>query len=193
MKLRNKYLYILISLLLITSCKDPEPVYPKPLSGMKLSLPEKNYNKIVDGCTYSFKTPSYTNIDSAQGKCNLNINYTPLNATLFMTYIPIDTNLINHIEYSRKLVYEHAMKADEIREGRISNPKHNVYGLAYKLIGNSASSYQFYLTDSTTHFLRGALYFNVSPNYDSLKPFITYLMTDFDTLFQSLKWHNIDK
>jgi hypothetical protein len=36
--------------------------------------------------------------------------------------------------------------------------------------GNAASSTQFYVTDSTTHFLRGVLYFYSAPNADSLKP-----------------------
>ncbi len=187
--MRNKFLLCFILLFALVSCQEVDPVYPKPISGIKLSFPSKSFSNIVNGCAYSFNTPDYISVDTAKGQCNINLNFEPFNATLFLTYIPIDTSLMYHIEYSRKLVYDHSIKADAIQEKTILNPSNNVYGLAYRLIGNSASSYQFYLTDSSHHFLRGALYFNVKPNYDSLKPTIEYLLQDFDTIFNSLEWH----
>jgi gliding motility-associated lipoprotein GldD len=91
------------------------------------------------------------------------------------------------------MVYDHSIKADAIEEKMILNSNHNVYGTAYKLIGNSASNYQFYVTDSLQHFLRGALYFNCAPNYDSLKPSIEFLLPDLDTLINTLKWAELNK
>ncbi|PZE16540.1 gliding motility lipoprotein GldD [Putridiphycobacter roseus] len=178
--------------IIFIGCDTEDITYPKPLSGMKISFQEKDFSNQIQGCNFEFLSPTYAVIDSATQGCNLNINYIPFDATLFLTYIPVDTGgLMNHLEYSRKLVYEHSIQADGIEEKTIVNPAHHVYGTAYKLIGNSASNYQFYLTDSLNHFLRGALYFNAKPNYDSLKPSIDYLMVDFDTLFNSLEWSTI--
>ena len=159
---------------------------------MKLTFQKKDFTQTIEGCNFKFTSPSYAAEDSTKTGCNMNIDYQPFGATLFLTYIPIDTGgLMSHMEYARKLVYEHSIQADGIEEKTIINTRHQVYGTAYKLIGNAASNYQFYLTDSANHFLRGALYFNAKPNYDSLKPSIDYLMVDFDTLFNSLQWNTI--
>lgn len=184
---------LVLALATFCSCTEADPVYPKPLSAMKITFPTKAFTKKVERCDYSFFTAGYTQIDTSIGMCNLNLNYEGINATLFLTYIPIDTSLKYHIENARKLVYDHSIKADAIEEKLIFHAENNVYGTAYKLIGNSASNYQFYVTDSTNHFLRGALYFNSAPNYDSLKPFIEFLMPDFDSLVSTLSWVNTRK
>ena len=44
----------------------------------------------------------------------------------------------------------------------------------YDLKGNTASSLQFFVTDSTRNFLRGSLYFNAEPNKDSLAPVMDF-------------------
>ena len=186
-----KQLYFLIfTSFIVFSCTESDPVYPKPLSALKMSFPEKEYTQTASKCHYSFLTTTYTEIDSTKGMCNMNLNYKGFNATLFLTYIPIDSSLKYHIENSRKLVYDHSIKADAIEEKTILNPDNRVFGTAYKLIGNSATNYQFYVTDSTHHFMRGALYFNCKPNYDSLKPNIAFLLPDLDTLVNTLTWEN---
>ena len=181
-------LVFIIGVISLVSCTSEDQVYPKPLSGMKMNFPDKKYDLTVNGCHFSFTSPTYSKIDTSKGNCNLNINYHPFNASLYLTYLKIDTGLINQIEYSRTLVYEHSIQADAIEEKTIINHKNRVFGTAYKLTGNSASNYQFYLTDSLNHFIRGALYINSKPNYDSLKPIIDYLITDFDQIFNSLTW-----
>ena len=191
MKIKQIFIAAL-SVFLLWACNDPDQVYPKPLSGMKISFPAKNFIKKVKKCNYAFRSAQYTEVDSSNGMCNLNLNYLGFNATLFLTYIPIDTSIEYHIENARKLVYDHSIKADAIEEKMIMNPANTVFGTAYKLVGNSASNYQFYVTDSSRHFLRGALYFNCKPNYDSLKPFIEYLLPDFDTLVNTLNWSDLN-
>ncbi|MFK8045297.1 MAG: gliding motility lipoprotein GldD [Crocinitomicaceae bacterium] len=184
----SKLILILGAIIGFIGCTDEDAVYPKPISSMKISFPKKVFSKTVSRCDFSFKVADYTEVDSSKGLCNIDLNYKGLNATLFLTYIPIDTGLMYHIENARKLVYEHSIKADGIDEKLIINPMKNVYGTAYRLIGNTASNYQFYVTDSNHHFLRGALYFNSKPNYDSLKPSISFLIPDFDTLVNTIEW-----
>jgi gliding motility-associated lipoprotein GldD len=104
--------------------------------------------------------------------------------------MPIDSNLMMNIEYSRKLVYEHSIKADAIEEVPVLNPKNSTYGLKYNIKGDAASPFQFYVTDSTHHFLRGALYFNVKPNYDSIRSSLDYVLEDIDQLLKTITWKN---
>ncbi|MDP4963484.1 MAG: gliding motility lipoprotein GldD, partial [Salibacteraceae bacterium] len=81
-------------------------------------------------------------------------------------------------------------KATKIDEVLIENDAERVYGIVYDFKGETASDLQFFLTDSTNHFLRGSLYFNVYPNKDSLAPVIDYVKTDINHMLESFKWLN---
>ena len=94
------------------------------------------------------------------------------------------------MEDSRKLAFKHTVKATGIDEGTIKIPRNNVYGIFYSIEGNTASSSQFILTDSTKNFLRGALYFNEKPQEDSIQPIVNFIKTDIDRMIKTLKWHN---
>jgi gliding motility-associated lipoprotein GldD len=58
----------------------------------------------------------------------------------------------------------------------------------YEVQGNAASQAQFYVTDSTDHFVTGSLYFLARPNYDSIYPAAIYLQQDIRKIMESLKW-----
>ena len=194
--MKNNVIILSLMVLFFYACSS-EPnyeFYPKPLSGQKIVFPKREYKHYHPAnyrdCNYSFDIPYYSAMDTSKGNCNADLVLPPFNATLFLTYINIDTNLMYNIEYSRKLAYDHSIKADAIEEAVVKIPENKVYGMQYKIVGNAASQYQFYVTDSVDNFLRGALYFNVKPNYDSLKPSLDYIMTDFEHLIQSIKWNN---
>ena len=65
-----------------------------------------------------------------------------------------------------------------------------VSGVFFKVGGNAATAKQFFLTDTTKNFLRGALYFNVTPNADSLKPVQDFLQKDIDHMINTFRWKN---
>jgi len=192
MRVKQSYFIIILTIFIATGCSSNSDYefYPKPLSGQKIVLPKREYKMYQSNCNYSFDIPYYSAMDTSKGNCNADLVLPPFNATLFLTYIHIDTNLMQNIEYSRKLAYDHSIKADAIEEAIVKKPEQKVYGMQYKIVGNTASQYQFYVTDSVNHFLRGALYFNVKPNYDSLKPSLDYILTDFEHLIESLQWKN---
>ena len=186
---KSKWMLIIAAVFVIFSCgKDEVDFYPKPMGLMRLDFPDREYVDYSSECEYGFEIPSYFNVVDKPGSCNKDIVIERFNASLFLTYIPVDTNLNMNIEYSRKLVYDHSIKADDIQEAVVKNHDLNSYGVKYNIVGNAASPYQFYMTDSTNHFLRGALYFNVAPNYDSLKPSLEYIITDIDHLIESVNW-----
>jgi gliding motility-associated lipoprotein GldD len=64
----------------------------------------------------------------------------------------------------------------------------NVIAVLFEIKGNAATPYQFFATDSTTHFLRGSLYFNVYPNKDSLAPVVDFVKKDIFRLIETLEW-----
>ena len=190
--MKSNSLIIVILMLVLSSCGEEESYdyYPKPISGHRIVFPEKSYKKYSPECNYSFDIPSYShlNLDTINNTCNGNLVLNQFNATLHLTYLDLDTNLMYNIEYSRKLAYDHSIIADAIEEKVILNPNNKTYGMQYKIVGNSATNYQFYVTDSSDHFLRGALYFNSKPNYDSIKPTLNFIMEDFDHLIETIDW-----
>jgi gliding motility-associated lipoprotein GldD len=97
--------------------------------------------------------------------------------------------LSEYMEESRQLAYKHTIKADAINEQLFLNAENHVFGTVYRIEGNAASPMQFYLTDSTRHFLRGALYIREVPNIDSLKPVIDFLVPDMVRLIESTTWN----
>jgi gliding motility-associated lipoprotein GldD len=97
--------------------------------------------------------------------------------------------LSQYVNYANDKVDEHKLKASAIEDFRILEPSKKVYGTFFELQGNVASPFQFYLTDSTSRFVSGVIYFNSRPNYDSLKPSLDYLKKDLLQLVHSFRWN----
>ena len=116
------------------------------------------------------------------------IDYPLLKGTIFITYQPVRNNLDSLLRDAQKLPLEHTIKADAIEGDIYTNDLHKVYGMFYELEGDAASQAQFYITDSTTHFLTGAVYFNTQPNYDSIYPAADYIKQDMRYLMETLRW-----
>ena len=95
--------------------------------------------------------------------------------------------IAKYLDDAHKLTYKHTQKADHIDPLQIDND-FGVKGVMFDVGGNAASSLQFYLTDEKKHFLRGALYFNVSPNIDSMQPVVDFIREDLDHLVESFQW-----
>jgi gliding motility-associated lipoprotein GldD len=182
-------LVLMVSVFVLVSCGgEAGDYYPKPRGYMRLDFPERNYEVFSpDSCPYQFEIPEYFKV-ADKANCNKDIIMDRFNATLFLTYQAIDSNLLMNIEYSRKLAYDHSIKADAIEEIAMIDPRRRAYGLKYNLKGDAASPYQFYVTDSTKHFLRGALYFNVKPNYDSVRTSLEYITEDLDNILETVRW-----
>ena len=107
-----------------------------------------------------------------------------------MSYFPLNKNLFIHTEESRDLAYKHTVKANAISEQPFINHKNQIFGLVYDYEGTTATALQFYLTDSTNHFFRGALYFNTEIN-DSIIPINHFLKQDVVHLIESFSWKDI--
>jgi gliding motility-associated lipoprotein GldD len=84
---------------------------------------------------------------------------------------------------------KHIPKATAIDSKQFIDEKNHIYGLTYTISGTEAASpFQFYLTDSTRNFIRGALYFNTIPNNDSLAPVIDFLKQDIIHMIETFRW-----
>jgi gliding motility-associated lipoprotein GldD len=184
------YIVIIGFLVVLFSCQSA-PI-PKPRGYFRLKFPEKHYRLFDSIFPYKFYYPEYGKIvlDKQNGaeKYWINIEFPKYKAKIHISYKSVNGNINTLIEDIRTLAYKHTIKADAINEKLFSNPGKKVYGTLYDIKGNAASSYQFYVTDSVKHFLRGALYFSVHPNKDSLSPAVDFFGKDMTYLIESLEW-----
>lgn len=176
--------------LLNTACK--ESYTPKPMGYLRIDYPEKSYHLYDDQEFFQFEIPDYAvmEIDSGPrgGEGWLNVAVPRLNARIHLSYKPVDDQLNALITDCRELVYKHTVKAQGIEETPFIERDQKRFGMVYDLKGDVASAVQFFITDSTDHFLRGSLYFNSRPNRDSLNPVIDFMREDVIHLIETTRW-----
>lgn len=198
--MRNSLIIILITLILssiVISCENDNYI-PKPRGYFRIALPEKKYKTFDTIYPYTFEYPDYSevvsDIDPNAEPYWINIEFPSFKGTLHLSYKPVtsDSLLYRYFEDARTFVNKHIAKADDIEPIIIKNDQNQVYGLIYDITGSGvASTYQFCVTDSTKNYLRGALYFNIMPNNDSMSPVINFIKADIDHFIQTLKWKKI--
>jgi gliding motility-associated lipoprotein GldD len=186
--------YVLIACY-FTSCNDDDALFiPKPKGYMYQTFPEKKYAKYDTTCPYTFQYPKYSLVvydkSSQSEPCWLDIVFPQYKAVIYISYKNIKTNadLLRYIEENRTYTIKHQVKATSMKEQVVKNLQEKVYGMVYTVGGNTASSCQFYLTDSVRHFVRASLYFNVKPNEDSLKPSLDFIKADIDYFVKTFRW-----
>ena len=184
------YTFFVLVFFVFVSCNDS--VLPKPKGLLRLEYPLQNYKRIDLDCDFSFDKNLQAVLKRSYEKdiCGYVIDYPKLNASIYLTYRKVNGDLIKLLKDAQNLTQEHVVKADEIIPRSYENTKSNIYGMFYEVLGDAASQSQFYVTDSTKHFLLGSLYFKVKPNYDSIYPAAKYLQKDMQILMESIKWKN---
>lgn len=181
-------------MVVVTSCgdDDDEVFTPKPKAFFRIDFPEKKYVRYDSLCPFSFDYPEYALVekdpDAMAEPCWLNISYPAFKAKIHLSYKPVQNNLSKILEQSRDLAVKHQIKASGMNEQPVLRDSAKVFGLLYDIEGNAASNVQFYLTDSTHHFIRGSLYFNVAPNIDSLKIVVDFIKKDIHQFIKGFQW-----
>ncbi|PKP50002.1 MAG: gliding motility lipoprotein GldD [Bacteroidetes bacterium HGW-Bacteroidetes-11] len=184
-------LLIVASMATLIGCGDT--YMPKPRGYFRIDLPEKEYQVFDTTYPYTFEYPVYAIISPDNNAANepywINIDYPLFKGRIHISYKAVNNNLSKYTEDAHALVMKHIPKASAIEEIRIDNEMADVHGLIYDIKGSgTASVYQFFITDSTHHFVRGALYFHVLPNNDSLAPVIDFVKSDIQHMLESFRW-----
>lgn len=181
------FILSVVALFALSGCTNS---VPKPRGYFRIELMDKVYDTARIPEPIIFEYPSnVSGIVRHKGSDEFfDIVYPLYNARIYCSYKNIKGNFYAVSEDSRNFVYKHVIKADAISEQPFVNEEKGMYGMLYQIKGNAASQVQFLLTDSTRHFLRGALYFNNRPNKDSLAPVIDYITEDIVRLMESAEW-----
>jgi gliding motility-associated lipoprotein GldD len=164
---------------------------PKPPGYNRIDLPRHEYNRLEEGYPYQFDFSLQSQVEPDSFNLNetewINLNYKKLGAKVHLTYKKIDQNTefkaLSNDAFN--LTAKHQIKAYGIEEVVILTP--NGYSaVVAELTGEVPTQFQFFVTDSTTHFLRGALYFNTALKNDSLAPVIEYIKIDLAHLINTV-------
>ena len=182
--MKHSILILLSVFIGLSGCK--EEVLPKPKAMLRLNFPKATYEKLSTK-KYVFDKNTIAKVKE-QNKNGITIDYPTIKGSIYLSYKEVGKDLNRLLIDSQKLSYEHAGKADNIIEQPFINPEKRVYGMFYEVTGNAASQAQFYVTDSTSHFVTGSLYFYAKPNYDSIYPAANYLEKDIRRIMESMEW-----
>ena len=181
------------------NCGREEQFTPKPRGYPRVVYPEKEYRQFDENyCPFTFEYPAYAEIqqDTAffeskpANDCWFDVYMAQFDSRIHCSYYPVGAS--KSLERLKVDAFEmadwHNKRANYIEEIRIEAPERRVFGFAFEIEGPVASSYQFYLTDSLNHFLRGSLYFNTEARPDSLAPVIDFVREDIEHLITSFEW-----
>jgi gliding motility-associated lipoprotein GldD len=195
-RLPMAYCLLPIAFCLLLSCNTD--YVQKPRGYFKIELPQKKY-QVFDqpSYPYSFEYPVYGIVvkdslffdQKTENDYWINIDFPQFNGRVHLSYKEIGSNKFDSlVNDAFTMSYkQHTYKASAIQPEPFSTPA-GYGGVYFTLKGNAATGNQFFITDSTKHFLRGALYFNATPNSDSLQPVNDFLKKDVQHLINTIRW-----
>ena len=184
-------------LLILMACNS---VYtPKPRGYFRIDFPEHKYQSFnLPEFPYSFEYPVYAKIirdtsffgDKPENPYWINVDIPRFHARIYISYKKVEGNNFTKLrEDAYKMTYKNTYKATSIEDSLISTPL-GVHGIFFHVGGNAATANQFFVSDSVKHFLRGALYFDTTPNEDSLGIVNQFLQKDMNHMINTLQWKN---
>ena len=190
-------LWSIVCGLLTTLYSCNSPYIPKPAGYFKIDFPEKKYQQFnQQGYPYTFEYPIYAKIikdstffgGATENPWWINVEFPQFSARIYLSYKEIGRyKLDSLLNDAFNLTNKHSIKASYIDDS-VMNITGNVHGEFFKVEGDVATASQFFLTDSTKNFLRGALYFDATPNQDSLQPVNSFLVEDMKHLINTFRW-----
>lgn len=189
MQKKNRIPSLLVGAILLAGC-GKEPI-PKPRGYFRIDLPEQSYEP-TSVCATRSELSTETRVVMREARspedCWFNIVYPKLKAQIHCTYTPVRGELSVLMRDANEFALNHEGKATAINKREYSHPENNAHGLLIDIKGQVASPIQFYMTDSTSHFLRGSLYFSSKPNPDSVAPVQDYIRKDIIRLMETVVW-----
>jgi gliding motility-associated lipoprotein GldD len=195
----KNHLLLFLLLFFFTACEEEIPV-PKPHAYPRVIYPEKSYIPFEkDYCSFGFEMPTYAKVEKdtsffgekPKNECWFNLSIPSLNAKIHCSYSSIKSKseFSDLMQDAFVMAQKHNIKASFIEEIPIHRYPDKVHGMLFNIEGPAASSYQFFLTDSTSNFFRGALYFNSQSRPDSIAPVLAFMKKDLNHIIETLKWN----
>jgi gliding motility-associated lipoprotein GldD len=209
-----KAIFYLLIILFLAGCNS---TYTSKMEGYyKIDFPQRQYTSFAEpGYPYTFEYPVYARIakdssyfdSTSKNPYWINILFPTFKGEIFISYKNIGSTSVYKVktasgayrdslgknDFERmvndayNLTYKNDIKAYSIQDSVMHTPN-GITGIFFSLSGNVATAKQFFLSDTLHHFLRGALYFDATPNEDSLRPINAFLQEDMKHIINTLRW-----
>jgi len=193
--LNTKLFGSLLVLAMLIACNSDYTI--KRRSYYRINFPPHEYQTFnKSGFPYSFEYPMYATVvqdstffeGTTENPYWINVEFPAFHGKIYISYKDVTKNDLDKlVNDAFNMTYKHTAKATEIKDSLMRTPA-GVSGIFFEVGGNAATAKQFFLTDSTRHFIRGALYFDATPNADSLGIVNDFLETDMKHLINTLRW-----
>src|ERR1044072_4503622 len=190
-----KHLCLFTLIVSVVACNSTYT--PKRKGYFKIDFPKHEYKTFDQaGYPYTFEYPVYANIvkdttffeDKPENPYWINIEFPRLNGKIYISYKEVGKNDLNKlVNDAFNMTYKHSTRATEIVDSTMRT-KNGVSGVFFSVGGNAATAKQFFVTDSVKHFLRGALYFDASPDADSISVVNNFVEDDMKHLINTFRW-----
>jgi hypothetical protein len=180
------YRLFFICLIVVVGCTE---YTPKPRGYYRLEPTQPYYIELpVHDLPYSFSVSDKVRLELTDEQQTgwITLTYPEFNATLYGSYLPVTKKNLTELIRETQTLAERM--GQPINAAAYDNPESSVYGMLFDIHGDVASPIQFYLTDSLSHFFRGALYYRENPKSDSIAPVTNYLRKDMIELVQTFNW-----
>ena len=178
---------------LSTGCSDD--AVPKPRGYFRIDLPADSSTSFDSHCPFTAEVPVYARMLKGAGTgeddgkvCWTDMVFPDQRAAVHMTWRNIQGDLPELINDAHEFKAKHEAMATRIKSEEVLRDSARVFGTLFDVDGNVASPMVFYLTDSISNFLYGALYFDVRPNSDSLAPVTDRIRADIRRFANTLRW-----
>lgn len=187
---------LVICMVLISLFACEKTYLPKPKGYNRIELPAESYQLLPDTLPYNFEYSKYALVYPDTSWISepfwVDIYYPYFDATIQVTYKPInqDSLMKDYLNDSYRLTAKHNVKAYSIEDKVLMLKSGNVATVT-ELEGDVPSPFQFHMTDSLKHFMRGSLYFKMADKNDSLRPSIDYIKNDIIHMLNTLKWKDL--
>jgi len=198
MRFPRLFQFLIILLLAASACDCNSDYTIRRRGYYKIEFPPHQYQQYnITGVPYSFEYPVYSRIvkdtsffeDKPENPYWINIEFPRFNGKIYLSYKRItgQQSFDKLVDDAFKLTYKHTSKATDIKDSLMTTPN-GITGIFFKVGGNAATGRQFFLTDSVSNFIRGALYFDATPNADSLGIVNDFLEEDMRHLINTFRW-----
>jgi len=195
--MRQSWIAFLIIGFLFGACGEDTPT-PKPRIYPRVEYPRGEWTSFEDSnCPFSFEYPDYVEVKRSETyarmnpvhPCWFNLVYPMFNAEIYCSYVPVNSRAeFDEVRMDAfEIIDQINKRSDYMEEIPFRNPQ-GVSGLVFDFSGPAASPFQFYLTDTSQHFFKGALYFNTQVRPDSLAPVAEFVKQDLERMMMSFHW-----
>ncbi|MDR0790500.1 MAG: hypothetical protein LBO06_06865 [Bacteroidales bacterium] len=193
---KNILTSFLIAAILLCGCSKDDRSVPKPKAYIRMDVPPPQYVVFdTSSLPFTFQYPDYGEVvpNSFEPNNNwFNLVFERYGYILYLTYVPLKTasSLDTLVSDSDKMAYySHRKRATGVASRAFNDDLNRVYATTFQIKGSDvATPYQFYITDSSKHFLRASLNYTQTPNNDSLAPVLNRISADLEHIISTFRW-----